>query len=122
MEYFQAGKIKKQAPNHKPSVSTQTGFPSPATHYLEPSIDLNKELIYYKDATFYVRVSGDGWSEFSILDKDVLIIDKALRPKPGNLVLIVQQGMFKVMRFSIKNHGRSFIVWGTITYVIHYSL
>ena len=45
MEYLQAGKIKKQTPNHKASVSTQTGFPSPATHYLEPSIDLNKELI-----------------------------------------------------------------------------
>ena len=122
MEYLQTGKIKQQAPNHKPSVSGQTGFPSPATHYLEPSIDLNKELVIHKDATFYVRVSGDGWSEFSILDKDVLIIDKALRPKPGNLDLIVQQGMFKVMRFSVKNHGRSFIVWGTITYVIHYSL
>ena len=122
MEYFQAGKIKKQAPNHKPSVSTQTGFPSPATHYLEPSIDLNKELIYYKDATFYVRVSGNEWSEFSMLDSDVLIIDRALTPKAGNLVLIVQLGAFKVIRFPATSGSTSFTVWGTITYIIHNTL
>ena len=101
MEYLQAGKIKEQAPNHKASVSTQTGFPSPATHYLEPSIDLNKELIRHKDATFYVRVSGNEWAEFSMLDRDVLIIDRALTPKAGNLVLIVQQGAFKVIYFPV---------------------
>ena len=122
MEYLQSGKIKEQAPNHKACVSTQTGFPSPATHYLEPSIDLNKELIRHKDATFYVRVSGDGWAEFSMLHKDVLIIDKALTPKAGNLVLIVQQGAFKVIRFPATRSSTSFIVWGTITYIIHYTL
>ena len=122
MEYLQAGKIKKQVPNHKASVSKQTGFPSPATHYLEPSIDLNKELIRHKDATFYVRVSGDGWADFSMLHKDVLIIDKALTPKAGNLVLIVQQGAFKVIRFPATSGSTSFIVWGTITYIIHYTL
>ena len=122
MEYLQTGKIKKQAPNHKASVSTQTGFPSPATHYLEPSIDLNKELIRHKDATFYVRVSGDGWAEFSILDRDVLIIDRALTPKAGNLVLIVQLGAFKVIRFPATSGSTSFTVWGTITYIIHNTL
>ena len=124
MEYLQAGKIKEQAPNHKASVSTQTGFPSPATHYLEPSIDLNKELIRHKDATFYVRVSGNEWAEFSMLDRDVLIIDRALTPKAGNLVLIVQQGAFKVIRFPAarSSTSSSFIVWGTITYIIHYTL
>ncbi len=122
MEYLQAGKIKEQAPNHKASVSTQTGFPSPATHYLEPSIDLNKELIRHKDATFYVRVSGNEWAEFSMLDRDVLIIDRALTPKAGNLVLIVQQGAFKVIHFPAARSSTSFIVWGTITYIIHYTL
>ena len=122
MEYLQAGKIKEQAPNHKASVSTQTGFPSPATHYLEPSIDLNKELIRHKDATFYVRVSGNEWAEFSMLDRDVLIIDRALTPKAGNLVLIVQQGAFKVIHFPAARSSTSFIVWGTITYIIHYAL
>ena len=122
MEYLKTGKIKSQAPNHKANVSKQTGFPSPATHYLEPSIDLNKELILHKDATFYVRVSSDAWSEFSILNKDVLIIDKAHTPKAGNLVLIVQQGMFNVIRFPVKSNSMSFIVWGTITYIIHSSL
>ena len=122
MEYLQAGKIKKQVPNHKASVSKQTGFPSPATHYLEPSIDLNKELIRHKDATFYVRVSSNEWAEFSMLHKDVLIIDKALTPKAGNLVLIVQQGAFKVIRFPATRSSTSFIVWGTITYIIHYTL
>jgi len=69
-----------------------------------------------------VRVSGDGWAEFSMLDRDVLIIDRALTPKAGNLVLIVQQGAFKVIHFPVARCSSSFIVWGTITYIIHYTL
>ena len=40
----------------------------------------------------------------------------------GNLVLIVQQGVFKVIHFPVNNRSSSFIVWGTITYIIHYTL
>ncbi|MFT6826016.1 MAG: DNA polymerase V [Patiriisocius sp.] len=119
MEYLKTGKIKREEPHHEAEVSKQTGFPSPATHYLEPSIDLNKELTQHKDATFYVRVSGNAWSQFSMLHKDVLIIDRALMPKVGNLALVVQEGAFKVMRIPVVDSGGSFVVWGTITYIIH---
>jgi DNA polymerase V len=119
MEYLETGKIKKEEARHEAEVSKQTGFPSPATHYLEPSIDLNKELTQHKDATFYVRVSGNAWSQFSMLHKDVLIIDRALTPKAGDLALVVQEGVFKVLRIPVGGSKISFIVWGTITYIIH---
>lgn len=44
METLHSGKIKRMSNRHAAEVSKQTGFPSPATHYLDPSIDLNKVL------------------------------------------------------------------------------
>ena len=37
----------------------QGGFPSPADDYLEGELDLNQHLIKNKEATFYVRATGD---------------------------------------------------------------
>ncbi|GEQ86190.1 protein impA [Patiriisocius marinistellae] len=119
MEDTIIGKIKKQDARHESEVSKQTGFPSPATHYLEPSIDLNKELTQQKDATFYVRVEGDAWSQFSILNNDVLIIDKAITPRAGDLALVVEEGDFNVIYIPLSSSTHSFTLWGVITYIIH---
>ena len=39
--------------------SVKAGFPSPAQDYMEGEIDLNEVLIRHREATFYVRISGD---------------------------------------------------------------
>jgi len=115
-----SGKIRKTEDRHNAEVSTQTGFPSAATHYMEVPIDLNEELSIHKDATFYIRVKGNTWKDFMILDKDVLIVDKSLTPRFEDLVLIVQDGMFKVIRIPFDRHQETFTLWGVITYIIHY--
>lgn len=35
------------------------GFPSPAEHYVESRIDLNRDLILHPLATYYARIEGD---------------------------------------------------------------
>ena len=121
MEIFSSGKLSKVKNGHAPEVSKQTGFPSPATHYAEPSIDLHKELIANRDATFFVRIAGDELSYYNIWDKDVLLIDRSLKPKKNDLVLVVMDGAFKVVKFPKVFLETEFVLWGLIRYIIHYA-
>lgn len=117
MEIFTSGKLTKVKSRHEPGVSRQTGFASPATHYLEPTIDLHQELIVNRDATFFVRIDGDEWTHYNIQDKDVLIIDRSSTRSFNALALVIQEGKFKVMQLSFMEEELN--VWGIITYIIH---
>jgi DNA polymerase V len=43
--------------------SVKAGFPSPAQDYMEGEIDLNDILVRHREATFYVRISGDSMQD-----------------------------------------------------------
>ncbi len=111
-----AVKIRRAKENYTGNRSVQTGFPSPATHYREPMIDLNKELSSSRDATFFVRVKGDSWKAYNILDQDVLIIDRSLPATSGKLALVIIDGKFDVRRISDEQPVE---LWGVINYIIH---
>lgn len=74
------------------SSRVQAGFPSPADDYLEGSLDLNEHLIDHPAATFYCRVCGDSMTGVGIFDGDLLIVDRALTPRNGDVVLAVLDG------------------------------
>ena len=78
-------------------------------------------MIANRDATFYVRIDGDELSNYNIWDKDVLLIDRSLVPKKNDLVLVVIDGEFKVIRFPRAFLETEFILWGLISYIIHYA-
>lgn len=109
-------KVKRAKEDYSGNRSVQTGFPSPATHYREPMIDLNKELSSSRDATFFVRVKGDTWKAFNILDQDVLIIDRALEAESGKLGLVITPEGFDVQRIA---RNETVELWGMISYIIH---
>lgn len=111
-------KLIKAKADYSGNRSVQTGFPSPATHYREPRIDLNKELSSCNDATFFVRVKGDNWATFNILNEDVLIIDRAATSSDTKLALIVREGSFEVIHLGAASKT-PFELWGVITYIIH---
>ena len=112
------------------------GFPSPATDYMTQAIDLNKELVKHPAATFYGRVVGDSMIDAGVEEGDILVIDKALDAKDGDMAVCFVDGEFtlKYLRFrengltlvpanprypSIEiDEGSDFMMWGVVTYVI----
>lgn len=112
-----AQKIEKSAENHRVVRPTQTGFSSPATHYNEPRIDLNSVLIHNSEATFYIRVIDSASEKLGISKNDVLIVDKSLTPKLGQLAIVISGDNFEIRRMKLKS-SEEIKIWGVITYVI----
>lgn len=74
------------------SSRVQAGFPSPADDYMEGALDLHEHLIRHPSATFYCRVCGDSMTGAGIFDGDLLIVDRALTPRDGDVVLALING------------------------------
>lgn len=72
------------------------GFPSPAQDYIEQTIDLNQHCVSHPAATFYVRASGHSMVGKGIHDGDMLIIDRAITARHGDIVLACLDGEFTV--------------------------
>ncbi|MEZ7901427.1 MAG: DNA polymerase V [Urechidicola sp.] len=111
------GLIKKSERGFRVLKPAQTGFSSPATHYAEPRIDLNEVLVKNPDSTFFIRVVDESYAEFGIAEKDVLIIDKSIQPKPTQLVCVTKEGVFEIERMDFDSKEETQL-WGTITHII----
>ena len=117
--------------------SVSAGFPSPADDYTEENIDLNEHLISNPFSTFFLRVKGESMINAGIKDKDLIIVDKSLIARPGNIIIAMIDGEFTIKRLSIKNdelylkaenHNypdfsfKNHIdvqIWGVVIYSIH---
>ena len=87
-------------------VPVSAGYPSPADDSLDGSLDLNQHLIKHPTATFFVRVAGESMHEAGIHSGDVLIVDRALTPSDGSVIIAVVNGELTVKRLS-KRHGQA---------------
>ena len=119
------------------SESISAGFPSPADVYTDENIDLNEHLISNPFSTFFLRVKGDSMINSGIKDKDLIIVDKSLTAKPGDIIIAMIDGEFTIKRLCIKNNElylkaenhnypdfsfRNHIdiqIWGVVIYSIH---
>lgn len=70
----------------------QLGFPSPAEDFVDGSIDLNELLVRNAPATFYYRADGSSMLLAGIRDGDVLVVDRSVSPRDGDLVLATWDG------------------------------
>ena len=86
-------------------VPVAAGFPSPAQDYFDGRIDLNAHLIKDITSTFVVRVTGDSMEGAGISDGDELIVNRALEPKDGSVVIAVLDGELTVKRLRITGTG-----------------
>lgn len=117
----------------------RAGFPSPAQDYIDRSLDLNRDLISHPAATFYARVVGVSMIDAGIDEGDILVIDRALTPRQGDIVVAFINGEFtvKYIDLSQQDFGKillkpandkfepiiisdndEFTVWGVVSKII----
>lgn len=117
--------------------SVAAGFPSPADDYLEERLSLDEHLIKNPSTTFFVKVQGHSMSRAGMYDGDIIVVDRSLKAKLGNIIVAIIDGEFTVKRLIRKQgqyflhpehpdypdipipKGASFMVWGVVTYTIH---
>lgn len=97
------------------SSSVRAGFPSPADDYACKRIDLNDLLVTHPQATFMLRVAGDSMRSEGIDDGDVLVVNRALKPRHGHIVVAVLDGEFTVKKLHLRT-GRMKLLAGNPTY------
>ncbi len=76
-------------------------FPSPAQDYIEARLDLNEHCIRHPSACYFVRASGDSMAEGGILSGDLLIVDRAVKPVHGSIVIASVDSEFTVKRLAL---------------------
>lgn len=72
------------------------GFPSPAQDYAEQALDLNQLCIRHPAATFFVRVSGDSMVHAGISHDDILVVDRSIEARHGDIVVATVHNEFTV--------------------------
>ena len=120
-------------------IPAHTGFRSPADDYVENKLDLNELLIAHPAATFFVRADGDLMRGANIHPGDILIVDRAVEPYDGAIIIACLNSEFTVKRIKYAGSSKNiflvseskyfkpirvtkdhdFQVWGVVTYVIH---
>ena len=81
------------------------GFPSPADDLGAQRIDLTKVLIVHPQATYFLRASGHSMIEAGIFDNDIMVVDRAIKPRHNHIVLAIVDGDFTVKRL-LQRAGR----------------
>lgn len=85
-----------------PNASVRAGFPSPAADFGETRIDLMAELVTHPQATFLLRVRGLSMLEAGLDDGDVIVVNRALKPANGDIVVAIVDGEFTVKYLQLR--------------------
>ena len=70
------------------------GFPSPAEDHAVKRLDLMEQPIKHPQATFLLRMRGESMKDAGIFDNDVVLVDRAINPRSGHVVVAVVDGEF----------------------------
>ena len=79
-----------------PAVPVRAGFPSPAEDFSANRLHLTQILVTHPQPTFLLRVAGTSMRDAGIDDGDTLVVDRAIKPHHGQVVVAVVDGEFTV--------------------------
>ena len=93
----------------------RAGFPSPAEDFQVERLDLTSILVSHPQATFFLRLRGDSMHDAGLFDGDLLVVNRALKPVNGDVVIAVVDGEFTCKTLWLK-FGRMKLVAANPTY------
>ncbi len=88
--------------------TVMAGFPSPAEEELADTMSLDEYLITNKEATYIVKVSGESMIEAGIMPGDLLLVERGVEPRDGDIV-IAQVDREWTMKFFRKRGRQVFL-------------
>lgn len=115
------------------------GFPSPAQDYMDRTLDFNREIIKHPAATFYAKVLGQSMEGAGIDSGDIIVVDRALEPRNGDIVVACINGEFTLKYIDLSkkeqgiiclrpdndkfeaiymHDGDNLVIWGVVSSVI----
>lgn len=66
--------------------------------YKESPLDLNTFLIKHRCATYFMRMDGNSMYGAGIFNGDILVVDRSLKPVPGDVAVIISGDQFGARR------------------------
>jgi DNA polymerase V len=119
------------------NTSVRAGFPNPAEDAGGIGLDLNDLLVKHPLSTYYLRVEGNSMTGASIASGDIVVVDKSLEPRSGDIVVAAVEGEFTLKRLK-KQGSQAWLlaenpdyppialheatdasIWGVVTYIVH---
>ncbi len=85
------------------SLGVSAGMPTASDDTIEREIDLAEMLLEHPESTYFIRVVGDSMTDAGISDGDTLIVDCAVTPKAGQVVIAKVFGELTVKRYMLRN-------------------
>jgi len=82
----------------------EAGFPSPAEEELLDTLSLDKWLIENPTSTFMLKVTGDSMTGAGIFPGDLVLVDRSLTPKSGDIVIAEVDGQW-TMKYLRREKG-----------------
>jgi DNA polymerase V len=113
-----------------------TGFSSAGEDFRDRRLNLNELVVRRPASTFFLRAGEGAELGGGIEAGDILVVDRALEPASGSLVVAVAEGEM-LLRMLLRRGGRTWIapapggegarevtretdlrLWGVVTYVV----
>ncbi|MFM2423979.1 MAG: hypothetical protein RLZZ70_368 [Candidatus Parcubacteria bacterium] len=115
------------------ATSPAAGFPAPGDDLVEKSLNVHDLLVTHPESTFFVRVEGDSMEGAGIYSGDILVVDRAVAPTNGKIVVAAINGEMVVKRLRVRDQvlvlvsenaayapitvgeGEDCFIWGVVT-------
>lgn len=111
----------------------RAGSPSPTADFGGRCLDLSEILVEHPYSTFLMRVAGPSMIGYGIDDGDLIVVDRAILPRHGGIVVAVVDGDYTVKALHqvgdtlmlkagnpnfpdiIPHEGQTLEIWGVVT-------
>jgi DNA polymerase V len=131
--------VNKETPKQPQLMNApiKAGFPNPAEEAGGFALDLNEYLVKHPVSTYYLRVEGDSMTGAGIASGDIVVVDKSLEARSGDIVVAAVDGDFTLKRLKKQGSGAwlvaehpgyapialheatDAVLWGVVTFVVH---